>query len=98
MEEEQIREALNAHWRASAACDTNVEHDIALTMPFATIRSQASEFSGEVTCRPCEVIIPKSSSRKAVLSLRVINHLHDRLCAERRVIGIAADEFFDSMV
>jgi hypothetical protein len=28
MQEEQIREALNAHWRASAACDANVEHEI----------------------------------------------------------------------
>jgi ketosteroid isomerase-like protein len=27
-EEEQIREALNAHWRASAAGDANAEHDI----------------------------------------------------------------------
>src|SRR6201992_60827 len=26
--EEQIREALNAHWRASAAGDANAEHDI----------------------------------------------------------------------
>jgi ketosteroid isomerase-like protein len=28
MGEEQIREALNVHWRASAAGDLNVEHDI----------------------------------------------------------------------
>ena len=28
MEEEQIREALNAHWQASAAGDANAEHDI----------------------------------------------------------------------
>ena len=28
MEEEQIREALNAHWQASAAGDVNAEHDI----------------------------------------------------------------------
>ena len=28
MEEEQIREALNLHWRASAAGDTQTEHDI----------------------------------------------------------------------
>ena len=28
MEEEQIREALNLHWRASAAGDTQMEHDI----------------------------------------------------------------------
>jgi ketosteroid isomerase-like protein len=28
MEEEQIREALNAHWRASADGDMNAEHDI----------------------------------------------------------------------
>src|SRR5262252_3211004 len=28
MHEEQIREALNAHWRASAAGDANAEHDI----------------------------------------------------------------------
>jgi ketosteroid isomerase-like protein len=28
MEEEQIREALNAHWRASAAGDAEAEHDI----------------------------------------------------------------------
>ncbi len=27
-EEEQIREALNAHWHASAAGDANAEHDI----------------------------------------------------------------------
>ncbi|MGB9458919.1 MAG: nuclear transport factor 2 family protein [Bryobacteraceae bacterium] len=28
MEEEQIREALNAHWHASAVGDANAEHDI----------------------------------------------------------------------
>jgi ketosteroid isomerase-like protein len=28
MQEEQIREALNEHWRASAAGDANAEHDI----------------------------------------------------------------------
>jgi len=28
MQEEQIREALNAHWHASAAGDVNAEHDI----------------------------------------------------------------------
>ena len=28
MREEQIREALNAHWNASAAGDANAEHDI----------------------------------------------------------------------
>jgi hypothetical protein len=28
MQEEQIREALNRHWRASAAGDANAEHDI----------------------------------------------------------------------
>ena len=27
MPEEQIREALNAHWRASAAGDADAEHD-----------------------------------------------------------------------
>ena len=28
MQEEQIREALNRHWQASAAGDANAEHDI----------------------------------------------------------------------
>src|SRR6185312_5995310 len=28
VQEEQIRQALNAHWRASAAGDANAEHDI----------------------------------------------------------------------
>ena len=28
MQEEQIREALNKHWQASAAGDANAEHDI----------------------------------------------------------------------
>ncbi len=28
MQEEQIREALNKHWQASAAGDINAEHDI----------------------------------------------------------------------
>ena len=28
MQERQIREALNAHWHASAAADANAEHDI----------------------------------------------------------------------
>ncbi len=28
MEDEQIRQALNAHWQASAAGDANAEHDI----------------------------------------------------------------------
>jgi hypothetical protein len=28
MQEEQVREVLNAHWQASAAGDANAEHDI----------------------------------------------------------------------
>jgi ketosteroid isomerase-like protein len=28
MQEEQIRQALNTHWRASAAGDADTEHDI----------------------------------------------------------------------
>ena len=60
MEEERIREALNAHWRASADGDAIAEHVFTLTIPFVIIRSQASEFWGAATCRPCGVIIPEA--------------------------------------
>ncbi len=59
MHEEQILEALNAHWRASAARRTRTRNTtFTKTMPFVIIRSQVSEFSGEAICRPCGVIIP----------------------------------------
>jgi hypothetical protein len=60
MQEEQIGEALNRHWHASAAGDANAEHDITMTMPFAIILSQANESSGEAICRPCGVSIQAS--------------------------------------
>ena len=43
MQEEQIREALNKHWHASAAGDANAEHDTYDDMPFVIILSQVSE-------------------------------------------------------
>jgi len=58
MQDEQIREALNEHWQASAAGDANAEHD--MTMPFVIILSQVNESSGEAICRPCGVIIQAS--------------------------------------
>ena len=42
MQEQQIREALNKLWHASAVGDANAEHDIAMTMPSAITPSQAS--------------------------------------------------------
>jgi len=45
MQEEQISDALNAHWRASAG-DINAEHDT-MTMRSAIILNQANESSDE---------------------------------------------------
>ena len=60
MHEEQILEALNSHWRASAAGELDAEQTFTKTMPFVIILSQASESSGEAPCRHCGVIIPAS--------------------------------------
>jgi hypothetical protein len=58
MEEEQIREALNAHWHASAVGDANAEQDIYADDAICDYPSQASESSGEPICRPYGVITP----------------------------------------
>lgn len=47
MQEEPIREALNAHWQASAAAISTRNTIFTLTMPSATIPSQVNESLGE---------------------------------------------------
>jgi formylmethanofuran dehydrogenase subunit E len=66
MQDEQIREALNRHWQASAAGDANAEHDMYDDDAICDYPSQASESSGETICRPCGVII--QASRQASTS------------------------------
>ena len=51
MQEEKIREALNAHWHASAAGDLNAEHDIYDDDAICDYPQ-----SGESICRHCGVI------------------------------------------
>jgi len=50
MEEEQMRQALNAHWQASAAGDADAEHDIYDDGAVCDYPQ-----SGEITCRRSEV-------------------------------------------
>jgi hypothetical protein len=61
MQEEQIRTALDRHWRASAAGDTNAEHDIYDDDAICDYPQ-----SGEGICRPCGVTIP--ARRQALVS------------------------------
>ena len=62
MQEEQISEALNKHWQASATGDSNAEHDtydenaICDYAPVRRANPQAKKFAGPA----------KSSSRRAV--------------------------------
>jgi len=56
--DEQVREALNAHWQASAAVDANAEHNIYDTDATCNYPSQVSESSVEETYSPCGIIIP----------------------------------------
>jgi hypothetical protein len=60
MEEEQIREALDAHWRASAVGDPNAEHDIYDDDAICDYPKAGERILGAATCRPCGVIIPAS--------------------------------------
>jgi hypothetical protein len=60
MQEEQIREALDTHWRASAPAMQTRNTIFTMTMPFVIILSQVNESSGEGICRPCGVIIQAS--------------------------------------
>jgi hypothetical protein len=48
-QEERIREALNLHWRASAAGDANEEHDIYENDAICDYPSRASASLGEPT-------------------------------------------------
>jgi len=60
MQEEQIREALNTHWQASAASDANAEHDIYDDDAICDYPQSGERILGEAICRPCGVIIPAS--------------------------------------
>ena len=60
MQEEQIREALNTHWHASAAGDANAEHDIYDDDAICDYPQSGERILGRKNCRPCEVIIPAS--------------------------------------
>ena len=60
MQEEQIREALNKHWQASAAGDANAEHDIYDDDAICDYPQSGERILGEAICRPCGVIIPAS--------------------------------------
>jgi hypothetical protein len=59
-EEEQILEALNAHWQASAAGDANAEHDIYADDAICDYPQSGERILGEPICRPCGVITPAS--------------------------------------
>jgi hypothetical protein len=58
MEDEQIREALNAHWHASAVGDANAEHDIHDYDAICDYPQSGERILGEAIYRPCAVIIP----------------------------------------
>ena len=57
MEDEQIRQALNAHWQASAAGDANAEHDIYDDDAICDYPQSGERASDAGICRPCGVII-----------------------------------------
>jgi formylmethanofuran dehydrogenase subunit E len=56
--EEQIREALNAHWHASAAGDANPEHDIYDDDAICDYPQSGERILGRKNCRPCGAITP----------------------------------------
>jgi hypothetical protein len=58
MQEEQIREAFNAHCSRRQPAMQMRNTISTMTMPSAITLSQASASSGEAICRPCGVIIP----------------------------------------
>jgi hypothetical protein len=97
MQEEQIREALNAHWDASAAGDATRNTIFTMAMLFVTIPSQASEFSGEAICRPCGVIIPASrqfhcqanSRKRESLDRGIHNHLPGTTSLHNKHYGVS---------
>ena len=60
MQEEQIREALNAHWHASAVGDANAEHDIYDDDAICDYPQSGERILGRKNCRPCGAIIPAS--------------------------------------
>jgi ketosteroid isomerase-like protein len=60
MQEEQIREAMNTHWHASAAGDANAEHDIYDDDVIVITLSPVNASSAATICKPCAVIIPPS--------------------------------------
>ena len=57
MPEEQIREALNAHWQASAAGDANAEHDIYDDDASCDYPQAGDRILGRRNLQPCAVII-----------------------------------------
>jgi ketosteroid isomerase-like protein len=61
MQEEQIREALNTHWHASAAGDANAEHDIYDDDAICDYPQSGERILGRSNLQlPCEVTIPAS--------------------------------------
>jgi hypothetical protein len=60
MREEQIREALNAHWRASAAGDANAEHDIYDDDAICDYPQSGERILGRNSLQALRVIIPAS--------------------------------------
>jgi formylmethanofuran dehydrogenase subunit E len=60
MQEEQIREALNKHWHASAAGDANAEHDIYDEDAVCDYPQSGERILGQAICGPCGVIIQAS--------------------------------------
>jgi hypothetical protein len=57
---EQIREALNKHWHASAASDANAEHDIYDENAVFDYPQSGERIPGAI-CWPCGVILSKPS-------------------------------------
>jgi|GEM_PF-6808995 peroxiredoxin len=58
--EEQILAALDAHWRASAAGDADVEHDICADDAICDYPQSGERILGEEICRPCGATILES--------------------------------------
>ena len=75
MQEEQIREALNAHWQASAAGDAEAEHDIYHDDAICDYPQSGERILGRRNLQALGVIIQAShrASRLSELSERMIS-------------------------
>lgn len=76
-DEEQIRAALNEHWRASAVGDARAEHDIYDENAVCDYPQSGERILGEPICRPCGVITPanRQVSTSSEFSVKVTSGL-----------------------